>query len=180
MRVPLDCHHIITQENRRFHRHQAEECEQALQIDCFMCSQSQRNILGITRAKCHTPLLFRRPRDSATKRLSLKQKPEVDLRSSLSVPQWESEKPKNSRFSEQLHTTDRDSVPLRNWRRCFNGFYQGLTRIVLSCRQQSKYRVLATDKHIKFPTKLRYCFCLQIPSESSLFSLGQSILDCFV
>ena len=40
-----ECPLIVTsQQNRRVHRHQTEECEQreALQIDCFLCSQSQR------------------------------------------------------------------------------------------------------------------------------------------
>ena len=58
---------VTTQQNRRVRRHQAEECEQALQTGCFLCCQSQRNILGSTRAKCHTPLLFGRPRDYTNK-----------------------------------------------------------------------------------------------------------------
>ena len=114
-----ECPLIVTkQQDRRVHRHQAEECELVLQINCFLCSKSQRNILCFTGAKCHTPLLFGLQETTLPKRLSLKQKPEVDLQLFLSVAQSESEKPKSLRFSERLYTRDRNSVPLRNQRRC--------------------------------------------------------------
>ena len=58
---------VATQQNRRIHRHQAEEGDQELQIDGFLCIQSQGDILGFARAKCHTPLLFGRPRVNTTK-----------------------------------------------------------------------------------------------------------------
>ena len=40
--VPLGCWPLIvtTQQNRSVHRHQAEECEQALRIDCFIIAPS--------------------------------------------------------------------------------------------------------------------------------------------
>ena len=91
-----ELHLIVTiQENRRVHRHQAEECEQALQINCFLCSQSIRN-------RATHPCFFDAPEPTLPESLFLKQKLEVDLRSSSSVAQSESEKPKISIFSEQF------------------------------------------------------------------------------
>ena len=71
---------VITQQNRRVHRHRAKDCEQAMQ-------------------RATHPCVLDAQETTLPKRLSLKQKLDVDLRSSLPVAQSDSEKPKRSRFS---------------------------------------------------------------------------------
>ena len=78
-----------------------------------------------------------------SERLCLKRKPEIDLRSSVSVTQSESKKPKSSRFSEKYTQEIETRCPWENGEGVSmytNGLYQDLTRIVLNSRQQSKHR----------------------------------------
>ena len=124
---------VRTQQNRRVHRHQAEECEQALQIDCFLCSQANETNSGSQELSATHPCFVDAQKTTLKKRLSLMQKPEVDLRSFLSVAQSESEKSKSSIFSERLYKRDRGSVPLRKRRRFFNAHQWALPGFDTNC-----------------------------------------------